>query len=303
MESQRRAMAQDHSEVLVSIGLPVYNGGAELQRALERILAQTHRHWELVICDNGSTDGTPALCRKFASLDPRVRYRPNETNIGATANFGRVAQLSRGDYFMWASHDDYWAPTFIEENLRNLLANPGMIASMSALQYIDGDRVVSMPFIVRADTRALIGSMQANIRHYVANSGMNSRFYALFKRDVLLQCLPYQPYCGADNALIVRTLAFGNYGEVNRTSFFRGVRGASSDHHWLLAGDRQSLIGRFLPLWQYTREVWRMPHVKREMGLVISLFTVNTVFVGFLLLTLATHWFRQLLPGRRSSTS
>jgi glycosyltransferase involved in cell wall biosynthesis len=65
----------------VSIGLPVYNGGAMLGEALESILAQTYRDLEIVITDNDSTDTTQAVAQAFAGNDARVRYIRNETNI------------------------------------------------------------------------------------------------------------------------------------------------------------------------------------------------------------------------------
>src|SRR5262249_51877158 len=57
-------------DVLVSVGVPVYNGAAELRRALDTLVAQTHRNLEIVISDNASTDATPEICREFAKRDP-----------------------------------------------------------------------------------------------------------------------------------------------------------------------------------------------------------------------------------------
>jgi glycosyltransferase involved in cell wall biosynthesis len=269
--------------ILVSIGLPVYNGEADLPRALHSLTTQTHRNLEIIISDNASTDATPDICRHFAARDPRIRYRRQAQNIGGAANFEYVLRQATGPFFMWAACDDWWASDFVRANLLCLLQNPRHIASMSALKYADGDRFVSMPFIRRADTRPLIGSVAANVRHYVANSGMNSRFYALFRRDVLLKCLPFESYTAADNALIVRTLAFGTYGEVRRVLFHRGMAGESAKHLKMLTADR-GIPGRFLPLWRYSRTIWRMPHVKHDIGTLIALTTVNTVFSTMLTL-------------------
>jgi glycosyltransferase involved in cell wall biosynthesis len=284
-------------DVLVSVGVPVYNGAAELRRALETLVNQTHRNLEIVISDNASTDSTPEICREFAKRDARVVYLRNEKNLGGGPNFKRVVDESHGDYFMWAAHDDWWAPRFVEENLRVLLARPDYIASMSRVVYMDGTREVSMPFIERADWRALTGSTAANLRHYVANSGMNSRFYGLYHREVLRKCLPFEGYIACDNALIARTLAFGKHGEVNKPLFFRGMGGESARHLAMLTADK-TFPGRILPLWRYTTKIWAMPHAKRDVGLVISLITVNTVFLGFLLLTLAKHAANRLIGGR-----
>lgn len=58
----------------VSICLPVYNGENYLAIAIELMLAQTFADFELIICDNASTDRTEAICRRFAANDARLRY-------------------------------------------------------------------------------------------------------------------------------------------------------------------------------------------------------------------------------------
>jgi glycosyltransferase involved in cell wall biosynthesis len=90
----------------VSIGLPVYNGETFLPGALNSILEQEFDDFELVISDNASTDSTETICKGFAAKDRRIRYHRNETNIGASGNYNRVFELTRGEFFKWASHDD-----------------------------------------------------------------------------------------------------------------------------------------------------------------------------------------------------
>ena len=96
----------------VSLGFPVYNGERYLAAALDSLLGQTFRDLEVVICDNASTDRTAELCAAYAARDARVRYHRNPTNLGAAPNFNRTFELSRGEYFKWAAHDDVCAPTF-----------------------------------------------------------------------------------------------------------------------------------------------------------------------------------------------
>src|SRR5438128_500699 len=93
---------------LVSIGLPVYNGAAHLSEALDSLLAQDYERIELVISDNASTDDTPTICQKYAAIDSRIRYYRKETTSAVIPNFRRALDLSSGDYFVWAAHDDTW---------------------------------------------------------------------------------------------------------------------------------------------------------------------------------------------------
>jgi glycosyltransferase involved in cell wall biosynthesis len=65
---------------IVTVLLPVYNGERYLREAIESILTQTLESFELLIVDDGSTDGTEAICRSFT--DPRVRVHRYEENAG-----------------------------------------------------------------------------------------------------------------------------------------------------------------------------------------------------------------------------
>ena len=99
----------------VSIGLPVYNGAEHLRSALDALLAQTFTDFEIIVCDNRSEDETRSICQEYAAKDSRIKYSLNETNIGAMNNFNRVWELATGEYFKWASHDDWISPRYLEK--------------------------------------------------------------------------------------------------------------------------------------------------------------------------------------------
>jgi glycosyltransferase involved in cell wall biosynthesis len=104
--------------------MPVYNGADCIKDAVDSILCQTFSDFELIICDNASTDATEDICRRYATSDPRVRYFRNEENLGAAKNFNRTFELSRGEYFKWAAHDDVLAQSYLEECVRALDNSP-----------------------------------------------------------------------------------------------------------------------------------------------------------------------------------
>jgi glycosyltransferase involved in cell wall biosynthesis len=97
----------------VSLGLPVYNGERYVRQALDSVLAQEYGDFELVICDNASTDTTPDICRDYAARDRRVVYHRNPSNIGAAPNFKRAFALSSGEYFKWVVYDDLLEPGYV----------------------------------------------------------------------------------------------------------------------------------------------------------------------------------------------
>ena len=77
---------------MVTIGIPVYNGMARIERAIESVHSQTYQHIQIVISDNGSSDGTEAICWESAEKSDRKTFLNNPENLGATKNFKVVYQ-------------------------------------------------------------------------------------------------------------------------------------------------------------------------------------------------------------------
>jgi len=164
----------------VSIGMPVYNGERFLREALESLLNQTYRDFELIISDNASTDSTSAICAEYAARDPRIRYIRQSENIGASANFRFVFNESLGRYFMWAAHDDVRAPEFIEVAVRNFTPDDACIAGSFDLIGWDGSLVRSI---------TLSSFAKNDLFRFFMESEYKSRtmyMYGLFSKAALL---------------------------------------------------------------------------------------------------------------------
>lgn len=125
----------------ISIGLPVYNGEDYLADAVLSILAQTYDDFELVICDNASSDGTERISREFAAADPRVRYVRNEKNLGACPNFNRAFELCDSEYFKWAAHDDLLSPHYLAKCMAALEEHPEAVMCYTDVSVIDENGV------------------------------------------------------------------------------------------------------------------------------------------------------------------
>ncbi len=111
----------------LSIGLPVFNGEKYLAQALDSILAQTYRDFELIISDNASSDSTEKICQEYAAMDNRIHYYRNRKNIGAPKNFNRTFELSSGKYFKWAAYDDTIAPEYLQKCVAVLDKDPSVV--------------------------------------------------------------------------------------------------------------------------------------------------------------------------------
>lgn len=123
----------------ITIGLPVYNGSKYLAAAIDSILAQTFRDFELVISDNASTDATREICLGYAAKDHRITYLRQDHNIGAGPNHNFCARRATGEYFRWASHDDLMEPEYLAKCVAVLDANPDAVLCHSKTRII-GDK-------------------------------------------------------------------------------------------------------------------------------------------------------------------
>lgn len=115
------------NEVLVTIGLPVFNGEATIQRALRALRNQTYENLEIIIGDNASDDRTEELCQIFEESEPRCTYVRSSVNRGATENFSELFRRSSGSLFMWTAADDELDPLFVESGVEYLRANPPVV--------------------------------------------------------------------------------------------------------------------------------------------------------------------------------
>ncbi len=99
---------------LISIGLPVFNGESRIKNAIDDLLMQTYPNVEIIISDNASSDGTAEICRSYAEKYSVIRYIRHEKNLGAWQNFSFVLSEAKGEYFMWAAHDDRRSSNWIK---------------------------------------------------------------------------------------------------------------------------------------------------------------------------------------------
>jgi len=130
---------KEEGEPEVSIGVPVYNGEKYLEEALDSIVNQTYSGFEVIICDNVSTDRTPDICQFYADRDERITYHRNEQNIGGANNFNRTFRLSSGKYFKWVAHDDVIAEDFLAKCTDVLQNDPSVVVCSTRAGCIDED--------------------------------------------------------------------------------------------------------------------------------------------------------------------
>lgn len=189
----------------VTIGVPVYNGEAHLAETLESLLAQTYERFEVVICDNASTDGTPEIARRYAAHDGRVRYERNPVNIGLLPNFLRVLALSSSDYFMWTAADDVRPPRALAALLAALQAQPDAPMAYGPVQ-LRFDGAVRKEITNEMHLAGL--SVGRRVRRFTESMQHNAMFYGLYRRSAAQQ-IRLGAHYGADYLACLTTCLLG----------------------------------------------------------------------------------------------
>ena len=102
---------------LVSVIMPAYNAERFLEEAIRSVMSQTVTDWELLVLDDGSKDRTATIAADLAAQDSRIRFLPNEANMGVAKTRNRGFALCRGQYVALLDSDDVWHPDKLEKQL------------------------------------------------------------------------------------------------------------------------------------------------------------------------------------------
>jgi hypothetical protein len=267
----------------LSVGLPVYNGQRFLRAALDSLLAQTFRDFELIVCDNASTDSTESICREYAARDARVRYFRHPANIGPAANYNACFRHARGEFFRWAAHDDLVAPELFQLSIDALDRDASAVAVYPNSCEIDAggrrlfDHATRVSLEHPSVARRLASYLGVDHRR-----GFGAVLWSVMRAEVLQQWSPLKgSFPSADRVLVTQVLLRGRmlrlepvlffnreHGERSQSSFDRGkVRPGSRLVHLIGCGPvpgyawwDQSTEGRIVfPewrwLWEYCKAV------------------------------------------------
>ena len=218
----------------VSIGLPVYNGENFLKYALDSLLSQTFRDFEIIISDNASTDNTPKICQEYVLRDKRIRYIRQNKNMGALWNFNFVLKQSNKEYFIWVSADDKLHPEFLEKNIDILEKNKNVVCSIGDVIYSD---VINYEFKLNNDTKKIFrqkyvkstyGTYESKVRTYL-KFFQASMIYGLYRRDKLQKSITINKiFLAFDLSIILNVLKYGDFHVIDENLLHRYNKGSHS---------------------------------------------------------------------------
>ena len=124
---------------LVSIVMVNYNHEDFIGESIESVIAQTYENWELIIVDDGSTDSSPEIIRKYAAREPRIRpcLQDRNRHICAATNIG-IANLT-GEFVARLDSDDVWCARKLEKQMQYMREHPEGALCFTKLDIIDGN--------------------------------------------------------------------------------------------------------------------------------------------------------------------
>lgn len=243
----------------VTIGLPVRNGADFVSQAIESILAQSFREFELIISDNASTDNTEEICRRYMGQDERISYVRYDRNVGAARNHNRLLEMAHGEFFKWAAHDDLIAPEYLARCVEVLDRDGSVVVCHARTKEIDEHGTVLKeypPLDVGSDKSS------ERFRQCVCVPHSQDVIFGVIRTDALRKTRLFGVYSSSDRVLLGELALLGRFYEVPEFLFFK------RDHpqaHWHVYPTRHCRIAWYdpakagaitFPHWRLLREHW-----------------------------------------------
>lgn len=190
--------------IKVSIIVPVYNTEKYIIQCLESIANQTFEHFECIIVDDGSEDGSPFLCDEFCKRDNRFQVI-HKQNSGPAAARNTGLDIARGEYICFADSDDYVHPQWLEILVMLLECNNSNAAFVNLQQFSNNDKIKET-FVNISEIRknTVIYSKVEIFSNYTQLINENCLFYGfmytkIFRRELFDNLrFPENLYCYED---------------------------------------------------------------------------------------------------------
>lgn len=200
----------------VTVAMPVLNGGRHLRLAVMSIVRQTFRDWELLIIDDGSTDGA---LQDLADIDDRrIRILRDGRNVGLAARLNEAIDRARGEYFARMDHDDVSYPERFADQLALLEQKPDL-------------DLVAVRVVTISDENELVGTLPGPLTHGAICATPWLGFYfphpTWMGRTAWFRAHRYAspgPYFCEDQELLLRSYAKSRFATVDRVLFAYRVR-------------------------------------------------------------------------------
>ncbi len=172
---------------MISIAMATYNGEKYLREQLNSILAQTCSDFELIACDDGSTDSTVQILNEYAEKDKRIKVFVNERNLGFAKNFEKLVSLCSGDYIAFCDQDDIWENKHLEIFLNEIGEAKVVCGNELLFDNETKEKRLKIPYnqnIFPADSKNLLWTFSYTNNFFAGNAMLVERKF-LVEKNIL----------------------------------------------------------------------------------------------------------------------
>lgn len=265
---------------MISIAMTTYNGENYLREQLDSILAQSVSDFELVVCDDCSSDSTWQILKEYARKNSRIQIFKNETNLGFKKNFEKAISLCKGDYIALSDQDDIWKCNHLEVLLCNLNTAS---ASVGNALIMDSSGIIGNELLSDCDRYFVDGSNTDRLFRILFYGNPFQGTSALYRRELFSYAFPIPEnidYHDAWFAAVSCCLDGLNYTFDVVTNYRLHGKNASGNHHINFFTQVASLVVR--KGWKTDRMIFcnellrRIPDINEELkDIVLSANTFH----------------------------
>lgn len=193
----------------VSVLIPVFNGEPHIAECLDSVLAQDFRDLEILIADDGSTDGSPDIIQSYAIRDPRIRWWRNSRNLGMVANFDACIREARSDYIKFVLQDDKLLSVSAIRRMAKALDDHPSAVLVGSRQHVTGAKTKPRVFSKRSLTctgkEMVVACLEQN------SNLIGQPTLTMFRKSALKQALDSRFVGRLDFALWFQLLEQGDF--------------------------------------------------------------------------------------------
>ena len=173
------------NEIRISVIMPVYNSGKYLKTAVDSILSQSFTHFELLLVDDGSTDGSAERCDEYARQDSRVLV-VHQKNGGICNARNTALRMARGEFIAFSDHDDEYLPGLLEASYNRAVKDDADLVKFGKKEFVMyGDKIVRTRQTELRNKKYNADEIRDNYLIFLNNMILDCVWDALFRRSIL----------------------------------------------------------------------------------------------------------------------
>lgn len=217
---------------LVSIGVPLFNAEKYIRQALDCLLAQTYKNFEIIISDNFSTDRTADIIKEYRDRDNRIKVFLQPENRGGAENFQFVLEQSVGTYFMWRSYDDWSDDNYLEQLVLLLEQRSEIDLAVGSLVLVNEGAETP----IHTEPMRIDNSQNVFSQIELLKCARSFWIYGVFRREIALEMHTsvrknYDYTWASDHLTIFPIVLNGAVGFCPETRFFQRQTGISGERY------------------------------------------------------------------------